>query len=152
MLELASPKDREAVERLARQVHRMHVHWRPDLYEMPPELYPEDRFQAAIDQRQLYVAKAGGEVAGYAAVMIRDQEGIGRVRRRVMLLEEICVDECLRCQGFGSRIVADIRALARAFGCTDLQLGVFPQNDVAVSFYQKMGFYISSISMQMKLK
>ena len=152
MLELASPKDREAVNRLARQVHQLHVDWRPDLYEMPQELYPEDRFLSAIQQRQLYVAKVGEEVIGYAAMMVRTQEGIGRVKCRAMLLDEICVDEPFRGQGFGTRMAADIRALARAFGCTRIQLGVFPQNDAAVSFYQKMGFYISSISMQMSLK
>lgn len=151
MLELASQKDREAVNRLARQVHEMHVSWRPDLYEMPQELYPQERFCAAVEQRQLYVAKVGGEVIGYAALVIRSQEGLGRVKRRVMLLEEICVDENFRRQGFGTEIMADIRALARAFGCTDIQLGVFPQNDEAVAFYQKMGFSISSISMQKKV-
>ena len=44
-----------------------------------------------------------------------------------------------------------IRALARAFGCRDLQLGVYPQNDAAVAFYQKCGFTIRSIDMQRKV-
>ena len=34
MLESARPEDREAVEALARQVHGLHVSWRPDLYVM----------------------------------------------------------------------------------------------------------------------
>ena len=151
MLQLAQKGDRAAVERLAKQVHARHVDWRPDLYEMPEELYPEERFLAAIASRQLYVAKIGGEIVGYAAVNIRTAEGIGRVRRKVMLLEELCVDENFRRQGFGTQIVTDVHALALAFGCTDLQLGVYPQNDEGVSFYQKMGFFISSISMQKKV-
>jgi len=151
MIQLAQKADRPAVERLAKQVHQRHVDWRPDLYEMPEELYPQERFLEAITKRQLYVAKVGGEIVGYAAVNIRVAEGIGRVRRKVMLLEEICVDEIFRRQGFGTQIITDVRALAKAFGCTDMQLGVFPQNDEAVSFYQKNGFFISSISMQSKL-
>ena len=42
MLELATKLDRSAVNRLARQVHALHVSWRPDLYTMPEELFPEE--------------------------------------------------------------------------------------------------------------
>ena len=56
MLELAVETDREAVNRLARQVHAMHVAWRPDIYEMPREMYPPERFREAIAERSLYVA------------------------------------------------------------------------------------------------
>ena len=48
-------------------------------------------------------------------------------------------------------MMEDVRALARAFGCRDLQLGVYPQNDSAVAFYQKCGFTIRSIDMMMKV-
>ena len=45
----------------------------------------------------------------------------------------------------------EVHALARAFGCTDLQLTVYPQNDAAIAFYQKCGFTIKSIDMQRKV-
>lgn len=151
MLELATPADRESVERLARQVHGMHISWRPDIYEMPEELYPEERFLAAIKERQIYVAKIGGVVAGYVAVQIRDTQNPVLTKRRVMLLEEICVKESFRNQGIGTQMMTEIRVLAKAFGCTDLQLGVYPQNDEAVAFYQKMGFMIQNITMQRKV-
>ena len=48
-------------------------------------------------------------------------------------------------------MMQELRALSRAFGCTDLQLTVYPQNDAAVSFYQKCGFTIKSIDMQRKV-
>ena len=57
MLQLARPVDREQVEQIARQVHVMHVTWRPDIYEMPEELYTSERFARVIAERQLYVAK-----------------------------------------------------------------------------------------------
>ena len=61
MLELASVSDWEAVERLARQNHELHVQWRPDIYTMPEKLYTEDRFDREVRERSLYVAKIGGE-------------------------------------------------------------------------------------------
>ena len=151
MLELAVEADREAVNAIARQVHAMHVAWRPDIYEMPGELYPEERFSEAVCQRQLYVARLGGVVVGYVSLKIRDYDWPGMVRRKVMFLDEIAVEESVRGQGIGTEMMADIHALARAFGCTDLQLGVYPQNDAAVAFYEKCGFTIRSIDMQKKV-
>lgn len=151
MLELACPGDLKEVNRLAREVHEMHISWRPDIYTMPEELYPAERFQAAVQARELYVAKEGGQVCGYVAVRIRETAAPGLVPRRVMLVDELCVDEPFRNQGIGSQMMAEVRILARAFRCTDLQLGVYPQNDEAVAFYQKCGFMIQSITMQRKV-
>ena len=151
MLQLASPANRSDVERLAQQVHTLHVQWRPDLYESVPELYSEERYLDAIGSRSLYIAKIEDTVIGYCLLSIRNVEGAGLVRRRVMRVEEICVDEALRNQGFGKDMMEDVHALAAAFRCTDLQLGVYPQNDDAVGFFQKCGYTIRSIEMQRKV-
>ena len=151
MLELATISDREAVNAMAQEVHAMHISWRPDIYEMSEELYPEPRFLEAIRERQLYVAKINGIVAGYVLLRMRTMEGPGLVRRKIMLVDEFCVAEPFRRQGIGTQMMVEVRALARAFRCTDLQLSVYPQNDEAVTFYQKCGFTIQSISMQRKV-
>ena len=151
MLELATQSDREAVNQLAREVHAMHVAWRPDINEMVDELYPEARFQQAISERPLYVAKIGGITVGYAAVKIRDYDWPGVVKRKVRFVDELCVEQAARGQGIGREMMEDVHALARAFGCTDLQLSVNPSNDGAVAFYQKCGFLIQNISMQRKV-
>ena len=151
MLELATVSDRPAVNALAKQVHEMHVSWRPDIYEMAEEMYSDERFQKAVRLRQLYVAKLNGIVAGYVSLKIRDYDWPGVVRRKVMVIDEICVEKVFRGHGIGTRMMEEVHALAKAFGCTDLQLGVYPQNDDAVGFYQKCGFTIRSIDMQRKV-
>lgn len=151
MLELAAEADREAVNAMARQVHAMHVSWRPDLFEMSEELYSEERFQKAVKERQLYVARVDGIPVGYVLLVIRNYDGPGLVKRTVLLVDELCVEEAFRGRGIGKAMMEDVRSLAKALGCTDLQLGVFPQNDGAVAFYQKCGFAVRSIDMQKKV-
>lgn len=151
MLELAVESDRETVNLLARQVHAMHAAWRPDIYEMVEELYPQERFREAVKDRALYVARLGGVIVGYVSLKIRTYDWPGLVKRKVMCIDEIAVEESLRNQGIGTAMMEDVHALAEAFGCTDLQLGVYPQNDAAVAFYQKCGFTIRSIDMQRKV-
>ncbi len=151
MIELARDVDRAEINRLARQVHALHIQWRPDLYTMPEELFPEELFLALVKDKELYAAKIDGNVVGFAWVRMRQSEGVGLVPRKVMLVNQVCVDEALRNHGIGTQMMEEIRILARAFGCTDLQLGVYPQNDAAVSFYQKCGFMIQNIHMQQKI-
>ena len=151
MIELANDKDRAAVNRLARQIHQLHINWRPDIYRMPEELFPKERFAELIAKRELYVAKVGGTVVGYAQICIRDQDLPELMKRKVFYIQQFCVDEEFRNHGIGTQMMEELRVLARAFGCTDLQLNVYPENDAAVSFYQKCGFMIQNINMQRKV-
>lgn len=151
MLELAQVSDWNAVNNLAKQVHELHVAWRPDIYESAECLFPEDRFLSLIHNRELYVAKLDGQVVGFALLPTRVIEQPGLVPRKVMLVNEFCVDQSCRNQGIGKTMMTDIYALARAFHCTDIQLSVYPQNDAAVSFYQKCGLTIQNITMSTKL-
>lgn len=151
MLELARPNDRAAIEVLAQQIHRMHVNWRPDIYELADEMWPQSRFDDAVSGRQLFVAKKADTVVGYVLVKVRDYDMVGHTKRRVLLVDEICVDESRRNQGIGTEMMIEVRAVAKAFGCTDLQLSVDPQNNEALAFYQKCGFRIRSVNMVVKL-
>ena len=151
MLELAIPADREAVNAIAKQVHDMHVAWRPDIYESVEEPYTEERFAEAIQNRQIYVAKLAGTIAGFVALQKCTYDWPGVVKRTAMIVDEFGVHELCRGHGIGKAMMEDIHALARAFGCTDLQLRVYPQNDDAVGFYQKCGFEIQNIGMQKKV-
>ena len=151
MLELATVSDREAVNAIAKQVHDMHVAWRPDIYEPTEAHYTEARFAEAIRNRQLYVAKLAGEVVGYALLNQCTYDWPGVVKRKVMLVDEFGVHAYCRGHGIGKAMMEDIHALAKAFGCSDLQLRVYPQNDDAVGFYQHCGFQIQNIGMQKKI-
>ena len=151
MLELAREQDFEAVKRLSVQIHDLHAQWRPDLYYRCDEPLPKDVFLEGITKRMIYVGKIGGTVAGYVTLSVQERGGPGAVSYKAMRLDSICVDEVLRGQGIGKHMVADVRALAKAFGCRELLLGVHPENDSAVGFYQKCGFRIRTINMDMKV-
>ena len=151
MLQLAIQSDRAAVNELAQQVHAMHISWRPDIFCAAEELYPQERFDEHLKNRELYVAKIEGNVVGYALLVIRDFNHNGMYFRRIMNISEFCVHEAARGHGIGTEMMADIRVLAKAFRCTDLILSVYPQNDDAIRFYEANGFMIQNIAMQQKL-
>ena len=151
MLQLATSAHREAVNRLGQQIHTLHVGFRPDHFCAAEEIFPQERFQKEVSERNLYVAILEEQVVGYALLRIRTYEGPLVANRRVMVIEEFCVEEMLRGHGIGKAMMADVRALAKAFRCKELRLSVYPQNDDAVAFYQKCGFLIRTIDMDCKL-
>ena len=147
MLQLATKTDRAAVNEIARQIHGLHMQWRPDIFCTAEELYSEERFDDCVAKRQLYVAKIEGNVVGYALLIIRDLNVGGMIPRRNMVVEEFGVHEAATGHGIGTEMMADIRALAKAFRCTHMNLNVYPQNDDAIRFYERNGFMIRSIDM-----
>lgn len=151
MLELARESDWEDVKRLSVQIHDLHADWRPDIYFHCEEPYPRDKFLEDIQNRMLYVAKVDGLIIGYVVLALLRKSGTGVVEKKQLRLDSICVDEAFRGQGIGRTMVADVRALAKVFGCRELILGVHPENDGAVAFYQKCGFFIRTINMDMKV-
>lgn len=151
MLELARESDWEEVKRLSVQIHDLHAAWPPDIYFHTEEPYPKEKFLEDIRSRMVYVAKIDGIIAGYVVLAIMKKGGPGTVERKLMRLESICVEESIRGHGIGKSMVMEVRALARAFGCSQIILGVHPENDMAVGFYQKCGFRIRTINMDMQL-
>jgi ribosomal protein S18 acetylase RimI-like enzyme len=95
----------------------------------------------------IYVAKIDDIIAGYVILSVQIKDGPGTHQKKLLRLDSICVEEGCRGQGIGKSMIADVRALAKAFGCAELILGVHPENDGAVVFYQKCGFRIRTINM-----
>lgn len=151
MLELATLSDGEEINRLSNQVAQLHAAWRPDLFRTADISYPRELLEELIKEKSIFVAKLNGTIVGYTAFWIWDTNGTCSVPRKVLSINDFCVEKEAQNHGIGTQMMAELRILAKTFGCTDLQLTVYPQNDAAVAFYQKCGFTIKSIDMQRKV-
>lgn len=151
ILEPAHASDWEAINALAMQVHTLHVGWRPDIYAMPQMLFTQERAEADIQSNALYVVRRNGTVIAYARLGVRETEYPGLVKRKILLLEELCVSEDIRKRGIGTEMMSDIQMLAKELGCTDLELSVYPENEAALALYRKCGFTVRDLQMQRKV-
>jgi ribosomal protein S18 acetylase RimI-like enzyme len=151
MLQLARESDWEEIKRLSVQIHDLHVQWRPDIFYHSEEPYPKEAFQKNIHERMVYVYKADDTVLGYVVLCLMSKGGPGVMEKKLLRLESICVDEATRGEGIGTAMVAGVRALAKAFGCDGVLLGMHPENEQALRFYQKCGFTIRTINLEMSV-
>ena len=141
----AELSDREAVNALAVQVHDLHVGWQPQYYQHTQLLYDEERFQKAIADGTLYVARTEGNIIGYVTIPVVDFCHNGMPPMRTMRLEELCVAEGWRGRGVGKRILEEVKSIAREKGCTDIRLTCAPQNGPAIALYESMGMEIKTL-------
>lgn len=62
----AREADFDAVNRLARQVHELHVQWRPDLFRSVQYPITQVEFSELLQEQRLLLAQKDGRVIAYA--------------------------------------------------------------------------------------
>ena len=88
--EAAAAGDFAAVNRLARQVHELHVSWRPDIFRKTEFPISQEDFRDLVNRQEIYVLRGQeGPVAyGIISTLTRDRPGL--VPRSILRLEELC--------------------------------------------------------------
>lgn len=91
---------------------------------------------------QLFVARAGGAVAGMANALITVSTAEGGP---VVLLEDVIVDEAYRGQQIGRRLVEHVCDWAARAGMPRVTLLADKDNAPALAFYERLGFERSAM-------
>lgn len=147
-IRLAAERDYDAVERIMRQVHSMHVGWRPDIYIDIDPVLPHDRYLAHLAEQQIIVAEVAGEVVGLVIYLTRHISGGPMKERRVLFIDSMAVEEQYRGQGIGHRLFDYVLKLCQEQRYDGLELQVNARNAAARAMYKKYGFTEKSINME----
>lgn len=147
-IRLASQRDYDAVERIMKQVHEMHVDWRPDIYISMDPILPYDRYLAHVEEQQIFVAELAGEVVGLLIYLVRHISGGPVKERDVLFVDSMAVEERYRGQGIGYELFGALLQLCRERGYDGLELQVNARNQAARAMYEKYGFTEKSVYME----
>ena len=147
----ADEADFEVVNRLARQVHELHVQWRPDLFRSVQYPITPEEFSALLQEQRLLLAQKDGTVVAYAVFAMQEFDIPKLMPQKTLKLEEICVEEAYRRQGIAKALLQELMRLGKAAGCTDLRLTCDPHNAAGIAFYESLGMQPKVIQYQCKL-
>lgn len=150
-IEIPKFEDFEEINKLARQVHEIHVNWRPDIFVSVEYPIQQDRLKELIENKQIYVIKEKEKILGYATIDIKEKTSYGTHYRKYLSIEAIAVDENCRGKGYGTKLIEFLKELGRKEKCTDLYLTVNEENKDAIKLYEKLGMRVKSISYSGKL-
>ena len=98
-IELPELKDFKDINLLAKQVHELHVKWRPDLFFMIEELISEEKLKELIENNEIFIAKLQEKIVGYITLNIVEKNTPGMRYRKQLSIDAICVDEKNRGKG-----------------------------------------------------
>lgn len=152
-IEIVEPniEDQVAINHLARQVHKMHVNWKPDLFLDIEQVISIERLKKLLETNSIYVAKQKNRIIGYIIINIIEKNN-GFIRyRKLLSIDTLCIDEKYRGQGIGTSMLEFAKELGKNNGCTDMHLTVNPQNANAIKLYEKFGMEVDKIAYMMKI-
>ena len=150
-IRFAEKRDIPGMIALLQQVGEVHHQIRPDLFRSGAQKYNEADLAALLEDRDrpILIAELDGSVAGYAFCILQlTQDNPVLCDRKVLYIDDICVDACKRGQGIASRLYRRVLEFARELGCHAVTLNVWCGNDNAMKFYEKCGMKPQKIGME----
>ena len=150
-IEVPKMTDYIEINNLAKQVHRIHVKWRPDLYLDIDEVIKKEDLKEKIQSNEIIVAKMQNNIVGYVTFNIQEKNNPIMRYRKQLQIEAICLDENNRCKGIGTELLKHLKNIAKEKNCTDMYLTVNEENINAIKLYEKFGFKVKSIAYSMQI-
>lgn len=145
----AKVEDYNAVEAIMKQVHKLHVGWRPDVYKQQETILPLDEFKQAIQEQAFFVAEGEGKVVGILGLMYRHVETPVHVTKDIIFIDSMAVDEPYRKKGVGHAFFDFLKELKKEKGYDAIELQVNARNKGAYNMYRNYGFTEKSINMEL---
>lgn len=143
MIRPAETKDIPRILALLSQVLELHASIRPDIFISGTTKYAAEDLEEMLihEKRRSYVAvDEADQVVAYALCELKEPASSLNLRpRRILFVDDFCVDENARGQHVGTALFQYVRQEARALSCDAVELNVWEGNDAARAFYDRMG-------------
>ena len=146
----ACKNDIPGILELLAQISRLHYEGRPDLFRLGRKFnYAEVEEMLRDPNKPTLVAVEDGNVRGYAICMYKElKDHPTLVDRKVMYIDDLCVDELCRGKGVGTALYEYVRNLAIETDCVNVELNVWSFNTSAIRFYEKCGMVPQRVIME----
>lgn len=150
-IRFAETRDIPGMIELLKQVGQVHHVIRPDLFRAGAQKYDQAALEALLKdpKRPILIADMDGRVAGYAFCILQVTENDPVLcDRKVVYIDDLCVDEALRGKGIASALYERVLEYAKELRCNAVTLNVWCGNDGAMKFYEKCGMKPQKIGME----
>ena len=153
MINIAVPiiEDFEEINKIAKQIHDLHVLWRPDKFISVEQPIQKEYFSKLIENKEIYAAKENNKILGYVITSMKEKKIYGFYDRKAIVIDVIVVDEYCQNGGIGKQLVEFITELGKKEQCTEIYLTVNEENTKAIEFYEKLGMRVNNISYSMRI-
>lgn len=93
IIEIPKITDYTEINDLAKQVHELHVNWRPDLFVDVDNVIEKENLEIMINNKEIYIAKENSKIIGYITVSVKDKTNPIMKPKKYLSIDSICVDK-----------------------------------------------------------
>jgi|GEM_PF-612137 len=154
-VEKSTIKDFDEINAIAREVHDLHVDFRPDIFKRAEQPIQRDYFNSLLLGEKLYVAKEKNKIVGYIIINPKSRgefDDVFYVKCKTIVVEALGIKKGYENNGIGTQLINFLIDYVKKNGYTDIELYVSPENRNAIKFYEKLGMRTESITYQMRVK
>ena len=149
----AKISDFQGIHNLIMQVHKLHVNKRNDIYkDVDPMNFEEFRTELSNSNNIYLIAELENEIVGICFSQIREISNNKIMKnRKILHIENICVDENHQKKGIGKKLYKQIVQLAKEKNIDNIELMVWGFNENAIKFYKNLGMNIKNLKFEQKI-
>lgn len=149
----AKISDFQGIHNLIMQVHKLHVNERNDIYkDVVPMDFEEFRTELSNSNNIYLIAELENEIVGICFSQIKEISNNKIMKnRKILHIENICVDENHQKKGIGKKLYKQIVQLAKEKNIDNIELMVWGFNENAIKFYKNLGMNIKNLKFEQKI-
>ena len=149
----AKISDFQGIHNLIMQVHKLHVNERNDIYkDVDPMNFEEFRTELSNSNNIYLIAELENEIVGICFSQIKEISNNKIMKnRKILHIENICVDENHQKKGIGKKLYKQIVQLAKEKNIDNIELMVWGFNENAIKFYKNLGMSIKNLKFEHKI-
>ena len=149
----AKISDFQGIHNLIMQVHKLHVNERNDIYkDVDPMDFEEFRTELSNSNNIYLIAELENEIVGICFSQIKEISNNKIMKnRKILHIENICVDENHQKKGIGKKLYKQIVQLAKEKNIDNIELMVWGFNENAIKFYKNLGMSVKNLRFEQKI-
>jgi ribosomal protein S18 acetylase RimI-like enzyme len=135
--------DADILAELCSEIQGLHIRLQPLIFRKPSHQELVDIFRERISDPDYIAFLAFNEEkpVGYIVLhILRKPENVFAYARNILEIDHIHINEKYWRQGICKKLFAKALEVARSFDIENIQLGVWAQNDRAISAFNSLGF------------
>lgn len=153
-IRLATNNDIPYLMELLIYIAKLHHDGRPDIFkDKGSSKYCEEDLQKILSDEKtpVFVAADSAErVLGYAFCVVKEtKNNILLHDRKVLYLDDLCVNSNIRGRGIGRKLMEKVQSHAQEIGANSIELNVWDFNKSAIEFYKHCGFSVLKSTMEL---
>ena len=126
--------------------YRFHQKGRPDIFtNMNEEILKADLI-SNFERLETIVILVDKTIVGYLSYFIKNNHA------KKLVVDQLVILEKYRNQGFGKKLVEEVKNIAMKNNCDRIELNCWIFNDNAIAMYEHIGFKKQRIIYEMKLE